>query len=72
VLWSLAMSMAGARSLLMGFRSRVLAHYLIGGTFIVAAIATFSEGLGLASFEWWWLTFLLLPLLALPAVRRRR
>ncbi|RLB56884.1 MAG: hypothetical protein DRJ42_02140 [Deltaproteobacteria bacterium] len=72
VLWSLAMTIAGGRSLSFGWRSGVIAYYLIGGVFIVGALATVVEGLGLASFEWWWLAFVLLPVLALPAVRRRR
>ncbi|MBW2460394.1 MAG: glutathione S-transferase N-terminal domain-containing protein [Deltaproteobacteria bacterium] len=72
VLWSLAMTIAGGRSLSFAWRSGVIAYFLIGGVFIVGAVATVVEGLGLSSFEWWWLAFVLLPLLALPAVRRRR
>lgn len=72
VLWSIAMTIAGGRSLSFGWRSGVIAYYLIGGVFIVGAAATVVEGLGLSSFEWWWLAFALLPVLALPAVRRRR
>jgi len=72
VLWSLALGVAGGRSLLSGWRSGAIAHYLIGGVFSAAAVATIAEGLGWGTFEWWWLAFGVLPVLALPAVRRSR